>query len=70
MAMKRDMARVSMSPLVVPHVPNYIATNYGGAIDVGRLNIDACKDIGRLWTKALIKNSKKRKEAIKAGPKR
>ena len=49
-------------PVSLPRLPNYLRTDSGACIDVATLSDAGCRELGRLWTQALIRHARNRRK--------
>jgi len=63
------MKRVNRSePIILPSLPNYLKTDSGATIPIEAVTDSGLRELGRLWTLALIRIARnKRKKAREPG---
>lgn len=50
--------------LVLPTLPNFIRTPIDECIDVGELTEDQIREVGAMWTDALVRKSRERRSLV------
>lgn len=53
---------ITPAAITCPPVPNFVRTNKGQWIDVGRLDDDALAEIAQMWLDRLKERAKERRE--------
>lgn len=50
-------------PVLVPRVPNFLRTDSGATIPIEAVTDSGLRELGRLWTRALLNHAKQRRKA-------
>lgn len=58
--------RVNYSePVILPLLPRYLKTDSGGVIPIEAVTDAGLRELGRLWTQALVRLAKSKRKAAK-----
>lgn len=54
--------KLRSEPVHIPTLPNFLKTDSGATLDVASLSDVGCRELGRLWTQALIRHARNRRK--------